>query len=562
MQTAEIIEIISGKKTLTKQNLGEVKILMEKYPYFETLYNIHLRNIYKISPDAFQSELSKYSIYINDRKKMVGDVFAENEKIIKKLQSKKETKVEVKTDIKPDKNKNKVEALVKPKKEVKKKKVSRMDEDIFDPVLYEKQKIAHKKIVEDFVVPKAQKFGELRTGLKVENLTEEEFWQNLQDDVNSDNTDNRNTIIEGKTKKDKLERKKEDVEKINEKTIEEAKIDDSKNIDDTNKVEKADIIEEKIEKDDIFSKIAKLKSKKLLDLQNEELEATPEIIEEETKTDVVEEKIDVVKATPEIIEEETKTDVVEEKIDVVKATPKIIEEETKLVEEKIDVVKATPKIIEEETKLVEEKKLSAADRLLLKLKNKKLKSYSDKPKENIEKSKVSADDILKKLKGEKTTKETVEQKKEETFVFDETKTEIIDEKTEEVNDLVEINSENIKEEEKIETSDKKEVNANKTAADLVLEKIKSRNNETSGDHLIDKFLTDQPYIDRKKEPENTADLSIDSAKETEIITERLAEIYALQGLKTKAITTYEKLILKYPEKSSYFASKIKDLENK
>jgi len=487
MQTAEIIEIISGKKTLTKQNLGEVKILMEKYPYFETLYNIHLRNIYKISPDAFQSELSKYSIYINDRKKMVGDVFAENEKIIKKLQSKKETKVEVKTDIKPDKNKNKVEALVKPKKEVKKKKVSRMDEDIFDPVLYEKQKIAHKKIVEDFVVPKAQKFGELRTGLKVENLTEEEFWQNLQDDVNSDNTDNRNTIIEGKTKKDKLERKKEDVEKINEKTIEEAKIDDSKNIDDTNKVEKADIIEEKIEKDDIFSKIAKLKSKKLLDLQNEELEATPEIIEEETKTDVVEEKIDVVKATPKIIEEETK---------------------------------------------------------------------------NIEKSKVSADDILKKLKGEKTTKETVEQKKEETFVFDETKTEIIDEKTEEVNDLVEINSENIKEEEKIETSDKKEVNANKTAADLVLEKIKSRNNETSGDHLIDKFLTDQPYIDRKKEPENTADLSIDSAKETEIITERLAEIYALQGLKTKAITTYEKLILKYPEKSSYFASKIKDLENK
>jgi len=46
----------------------------------------------------------------------------------------------------------------------------------------------------------------------------------------------------------------------------------------------------------------------------------------------------------------------------------------------------------------------------------------------------------------------------------------------------------------------------------------------------------------------------------EIVTERLAEIYVLQGLKDKAIEVYEKLILKYPEKNIYFAKKIEELK--
>jgi hypothetical protein len=45
-----------------------------------------------------------------------------------------------------------------------------------------------------------------------------------------------------------------------------------------------------------------------------------------------------------------------------------------------------------------------------------------------------------------------------------------------------------------------------------------------------------------------------------LVTETLAGIYADQGLYLKAIEVFKKLILKYPEKKSYFATQIKELE--
>jgi hypothetical protein len=86
--------------------------------------------------------------------------------------------------------------------------------------------------------------------------------------------------------------------------------------------------------------------------------------------------------------------------------------------------------------------------------------------------------------------------------------------------------------------------------------------------LIDKFITANPRIEpvRDKSDKPNDDISIRFTEERgELVTETLARIYVNQGYYSKAIDIYERLSLKYPEKSSYFATqiqKVKALLNK
>lgn len=82
--------------------------------------------------------------------------------------------------------------------------------------------------------------------------------------------------------------------------------------------------------------------------------------------------------------------------------------------------------------------------------------------------------------------------------------------------------------------------------------------------LIDKFLEETPqlHIDKQRmETEQVADLSETNNKSSKfVVSEQLALIFARQGKKNKAISIYEKLALKYPEKSAYFAAQIENLK--
>jgi hypothetical protein len=83
----------------------------------------------------------------------------------------------------------------------------------------------------------------------------------------------------------------------------------------------------------------------------------------------------------------------------------------------------------------------------------------------------------------------------------------------------------------------------------------------SNNELIDRFIETSPRIAPPGETTTHVDISADSVKEDEgLLTDTLAKIYIKQGYYSKAIFAYEKLLLKFPEKSAYFAGQIETIK--
>ena len=80
--------------------------------------------------------------------------------------------------------------------------------------------------------------------------------------------------------------------------------------------------------------------------------------------------------------------------------------------------------------------------------------------------------------------------------------------------------------------------------------------------LIDKFIEASPKISPiKNSPESNFIRDFDKSDNSYLMTETLARVYLEQKKYQKAIQAYEILILKYPEKSSFFADRILDIKH-
>ncbi len=90
----------------------------------------------------------------------------------------------------------------------------------------------------------------------------------------------------------------------------------------------------------------------------------------------------------------------------------------------------------------------------------------------------------------------------------------------------------------------------------------NKKKKTDKNKLIDKFITEEPTMPRSNlEAVENCDLSEESSMEKEdLFSETLAKIYIKQQLYEKAVATYIKLSLKYPEKSVYFADRIEKIK--
>nr|WP_315196014.1 tetratricopeptide repeat protein [uncultured Flavobacterium sp.] len=91
--------------------------------------------------------------------------------------------------------------------------------------------------------------------------------------------------------------------------------------------------------------------------------------------------------------------------------------------------------------------------------------------------------------------------------------------------------------------------------DPIIEENKKKKAE-----LIDKFIETSPKIPPIKPGiVFTPNLDLNKEDNSYLMTETLAKVYLEQKKYQKAIQAYEILILKYPEKSSFFADRIKDI---
>ena len=140
-----------------------------------------------------------------------------------------------------------------------------------------------------------------------------------------------------------------------------------------------------------------------------------------------------------------------------------------------------------------------------------------------------------------------------------------------VNQILEIGNENeiieniYREKEQLDADELNIMVGDDELLELEEENIQNTADEqVRNDELINKFIKNSPRILHQKidaTDDEQTDMSKSSGRENEgFITETLAKIYINQGYYSKAIFAFEKLSLKFPEKSSYFVTQIKKIK--
>ncbi|EAS18642.1 hypothetical protein FNJ87_05840 [Nonlabens mediterrranea] len=79
--------------------------------------------------------------------------------------------------------------------------------------------------------------------------------------------------------------------------------------------------------------------------------------------------------------------------------------------------------------------------------------------------------------------------------------------------------------------------------------------------IIDQFLSEKPKIKPRKDKVSSTNIADLQRPADQLMTETLAQVYLAQNNYPKAIQAYEILVLQHPEKSGFFADRIREIKN-
>ncbi|GAK90029.1 hypothetical protein JCM19297_651 [Nonlabens ulvanivorans] len=79
--------------------------------------------------------------------------------------------------------------------------------------------------------------------------------------------------------------------------------------------------------------------------------------------------------------------------------------------------------------------------------------------------------------------------------------------------------------------------------------------------IIDQFLAEKPKIKPRKDKVSSTNIADLQTPADQLMTETLAQVYLAQNNYPKAIQAYKVLVLQHPEKSGFFADRIREIKN-
>lgn len=536
MNKEQFLKYVNDFSCLSTDSLEEIKLLIDEFPHFQTAWVLYAKNLHKIQDVRFESKLKIAATHIGDRKVLKAIIDETN----KPLQKSNKTETAIISPVfeqeKPEETKLEIQELIAEENPN-----TNIDKETIPETLDDTPE--YKKIEDDF---------------------DEEEQNSDQNEIKEEETSVADLILKNISDINKSKSEKDEI--IVQETI------DSKNF------EQASEQKETLEPD-LEDKIESHKESEDVNIIPEQLISSNSIEPEgfDQKEEVLEDKV-----------EDTSQDIFT-KEEATNITPIVSEDVTSQDEMSSDTELIDDKPINE-AKAISKPGSSAADRILQNIDDIKSGSVSERQTEQDFSNKSDLEQIiaqrLKELGIQQEEKsKSPNQEVKETII--ESEKDVISEEINPNNDLLEekIKSDNTENDLDILdinqfTSSKKEEKSEKnyTKPDLKsddylnfefeneLESEKSEKkiilNSDKKIALIDKFLSSDPRIVPQKDYTSNGSFATDSvlSEDEELFSETLAKIYIKQEHYDKAILTYEKLCLKYPEKNIYFVSQIEKIK--